>query len=226
MVITDADGHDFYEVHVLSVDQNGSNPEEEARLSALHPGETIVEKGRVLGWGLSRAFGDAAYKWSLDIQKRLHEEYLGDIIRPNVKTPPYFTAEPEITTITVQPGDFLVMATDGLWDCLTNEEAVGLVGLWLNDKAKDSRSALLEAEEVNTFKRDELPVTVLKDDTVMYPWWRTKKRFVNIDANAATHLARNAFGGADSDLTAALLSMTLPRSRRYRDDLTAIVVFF
>jgi pyruvate dehydrogenase phosphatase len=99
---------------------------------------------------------------------------------------------------------------------LTNEEVVGLVGLWLNDRAKDSRPALLEAEEVNTFKRDDLPVTVLEDDTVMYPWWRTKKRFENVDANAATHLARNAFGGADSNSIGAVLSMTSPRHREYR----------
>jgi pyruvate dehydrogenase phosphatase len=39
--------------------------------------------------------------------------------------PPYFTAEPEITTTEVQPGDCVVLATDGLWDCLTTEELMG-----------------------------------------------------------------------------------------------------
>jgi pyruvate dehydrogenase phosphatase len=209
---SDSGEQDFYDVHVLSIDQNGKNPAEEARLNALHPGEKIVENGRVIGWGLSRAFGNGAYKWSREIQTRMNEEYLGDAPRPNVKTPPYFTAEPEVTTTEVKPGDFLIMASDGLWDCLTNEEAVGLVGLWLNDR----KNALNERLPDAITERDSLPVAMAEDNTVMYRWWRTKKRFINTDDNVATHLTRSALGGADTDLTAALLSMTLPRSRRYR----------
>ena len=213
------DSH-FYEVHVLSVDQNGNNPAEEARLNALHPGETLVEKGRVLGWGMSRAFGDAAYKWSVDIQERLAEQYLGSRPPTRVKTPPYFTAEPEVTTMKVQPGDFLIMATDGLWESLTNEEAVGLVGMWLNDKQTPTRSngtqdrSNSRASAVTTPK--QLPVTMAEDQTVRYPYWRTKKEFVRVDENAATHLARNALGGADTDLTAGLLQMTSPFARWFR----------
>ena len=240
-------GQDSYEVHVLSLDQNAHNPAEEARMNALHPDEKIMENGRVLGWGMSRAFGDAAYKWSLEIQNRLHLEYLGDRPRPNVKTPPYFTAEPEITTTEVQPGDFLVLASDGLWDCLTNEEVVGLVGLWLGKNAlvqQNTNSILPAAADFDQIvERDELPVKLKGDNTVMYPWWRAKKQFVNVDKNVASHLARNALGGADRDLTTALLSMTPPRSRRFRyvlnlgvclrllmqihrDDISVNVVFF
>lgn len=80
-----------YTVHPLSYDQNGYNPSEVARLKAEHPGENIIKDGRVLGWGISRAFGNGPTKWSLDIQKQLHERYLGRGIRENVKTPPYLT---------------------------------------------------------------------------------------------------------------------------------------
>ena len=48
----------------LSVDQTGGNPDEEARMRKLHPGEdNVIRNGRVLG-GLepTRAFGDASYK--------------------------------------------------------------------------------------------------------------------------------------------------------------------
>lgn len=220
--VANGSGKESYEVHVLSLDQNAHNPAEEARMSALHPGEKIMDNGRVLGWGMSRAFGDATYKWSRQVQERLHQEYLGDRVRPNVKTPPYFTAEPEITTTEVQPGDFLVMASDGLWDCLTNEEAVGLVGVWLRNNnlsqtVSDLPSRKLTAgTDAQIIERDELPVELREDKTVMYPWWRTAKRFLNVDDNAAAHLTRNALGGVDRDLTAALLAMTPPRSRRYR----------
>ncbi|EDR11078.1 uncharacterized protein LACBIDRAFT_247779, partial [Laccaria bicolor S238N-H82] len=201
-------GKETYEVHVLSQDQNAHNPAEETRMSALHPGEKIMDNGRVLGWGMSRAFGDAAYKWSREIQQRLAEEFLGDRVRENVKTPPYFTAEPEITTTEVQPGDFVVLATDGLWDCLTNEEVVGLVGVWLD------RQKVSSAQKSGNEK------------TVMYRWWRAKKRFIDVDNNVAVHLVRNALGGADRDLTTALLYLEPPRSRRYRDDISVQVVLF
>jgi pyruvate dehydrogenase phosphatase len=49
-----------YETFVLSEDQNAYNPHEVERLEAAHPGENICEDGRTLGWGLSRAFGDAS----------------------------------------------------------------------------------------------------------------------------------------------------------------------
>lgn len=254
-----------YETHVLSADQNGHNPHEVERIQAAHPGEKIFANGRVLGWGMSRAFGDAVCKWSLEIQQRLHEEYLGDRPRSNCLTPPYFTAEPVITTTTIRKGDFVVLASDGLWDCLTNEEVVGLVGGWLETRGEEVKIAngqgIGEGEMVRVpigtvaragqdrrigfgkgkgngwpegsnggsgkqvgtedgttiWERTDLPVTSLKsDETKMYSWWQATKRFLNIDANAAVHLTRSALGGADRDLTGALLRLSPPRSRRYR----------
>ncbi|KAJ3915618.1 phosphatase 2C-like domain-containing protein [Lentinula edodes] len=219
-----------YQVHVLSQDQNAHNPKEIVRLETEHPGEEVVKNGRVMGWGMARAFGDAAYKWSVDIQEKLYEKYLGDRVRSNMKTPPYLTAEPEITSIRIQKGDFLIMASDGLWDCLTSEEAVGLVGLWLANNShsvytdspvKDFARKRLKDEKIYT--RDELPLKApLKkendesDKTPYYPWWHVAKRFVNRDSSAAAHLTRNALGGADTDLTEALISLAHPRARKYR----------
>ncbi|KAF7972269.1 hypothetical protein HWV62_18598 [Athelia sp. TMB] len=215
-------GEVHYETHVLSVDQDGNNPLEIARLndSPEHPGEAVIQNGRVLGMGPSRAFGDARWKWDLATQTRLKKDYLGRSTPGNVKTPPYLTAEPEITTTKTEPGDFLIMATDGLWECLQSEEAVGLVGAWLNTQGG--------GESVGeVISREALPVELPeKDDTVRYRQWGARKAFVNIDSNAATHLARNALGGNDSDLAAALLAMRNPRGRTYRDDITAIVIFF
>ncbi|KAF8809345.1 protein serine/threonine phosphatase 2C [Phlegmacium glaucopus] len=264
-----------YETHVLSEDQNAHNPREVELLQAAHPGENVVQNGRVLGWGISRAFGDATLKWSREIQQRIHEQYLGDRPEGDCLTPPYFTAEPEITTTTIRKGDFVVLASDGLWDCLTNEEVVGLVGGWLETRGEEvkigkgqgvgegemvvipfgkaglsgrnakkgfgkgkgygwtdgsdggtSKEAGNE-DERTIWERTDLPVTSLNpDQTGMYKFWRATKRFVNIDANVAVHLARNALGGADRDLTGALLRLKPPRSRSYRDDISIQVVFF
>lgn len=226
-------GKDTYAVHVLTVDQNAHNPAEAARLTAEHPGEKVIDNGRVMGWGPSRSFGNAAYKWPVDTQKKLNEKYLGDRPMDEKKTPPYLTAEPVVTNFVVEPGDFLVMASDGLWDCLTNEEVVGLVGVWLGQHGdavatttpKKDFEKKREADS-NIYRPEHLPVTLRKDHTVFYKYWGAEKRFVNRDRSVAAHLVRNAFGGADGDLTDALLSMTAPRSRRYRDDVSVVVTFF
>ncbi|KAF9460903.1 phosphatase 2C-like domain-containing protein [Collybia nuda] len=244
-IVDPSTGKERYEVHVLSEDQNGYNPKEVERMSAAHPGETVSEKGRVMGWGMSRAFGDALTKWSLEDQERVRKECLGDRSYSNIKTPPYFSAEPEITTTQVREGDFLVMASDGLWESLTNAEAVGLVGVWLrenkvsrkrgastsNSFMQGSNSGVGEREVVRPgakpIERDDLPVELeAQDKTVRYRSWRAEKKFLNVDDNVAVHLARNALGGADRELTGALLALTPPRARRFRDDISVSVIFF
>ena len=100
----------------LSEDQTGGTPSEMVRLRAEHPNEeNVVHRGRILG-GLepSRAFGDASYKWSREVQTRMKKYFFGRNPPPLVKTPPYVTAEPIVTTTKVDPGqgDFVVLATD------------------------------------------------------------------------------------------------------------------
>lgn len=129
----------------LSVDQTGGNAAEEARMRAEHPNEPyVIANGRVLG-GLepTRAFGDAVYKWTKETQDLLKRTYFTRTPSRHLKTPPYVTAEPVVTTTKVQPesGDFVVMATDGLWEMLTNEEVVGLVGQWLETEARNKGSS-------------------------------------------------------------------------------------
>ncbi|KAI5857170.1 phosphatase 2C-like domain-containing protein [Tricharina praecox] len=134
----------------LSDDQTGSTKSEEKRIRAEHPGEDgVIRNGRVLG-GLepTRAFGDAFYKWSYETQTKLKSQFFGRNPHPHLKTPPYVTAEPVITTTKIEPqnGDFLVMATDGLWEMLTNEEVVGLVGKWIEEqKAAAAAQAAAQA---------------------------------------------------------------------------------
>lgn len=42
------------------------------------------------------------------------------MIPPNYHTPPYLTARPDVTYHRLTPRDkFLIIASDGLWDCLT-----------------------------------------------------------------------------------------------------------
>ncbi|KAI5120692.1 hypothetical protein M0805_006980 [Coniferiporia weirii] len=101
------DGSGVWRVEVLSEDQTGRNPNELKRLQSEHPKDeanTVVQRGRILG-GLepSRAFGDSRYKWPLQVQQLLTRVFLDGNKHPmrrpppDLKTPPYVTAQPVIT---------------------------------------------------------------------------------------------------------------------------------
>ena len=228
----------------LSVDQTGGNPDEAARLRKLHPGEDhVVRNGRVLG-GLepTRAFGDASYKWTREVSERLRSQFFGRSVSPLLKSPPYVTAEPVVTTTKVEPenGDFVVMATDGLWEMLTSEEVIGLVGKWIETQATSTTSnAQFNSVWSKMFggQKGGLPVEATsangKGDGQKTPirlqQWGVSPdddRFLVQDKNAATHLIRNALGGKNQEMVSALLTLPSPFSRRYRDDLTVQVIFF
>ncbi|KAI1454107.1 protein serine/threonine phosphatase 2C [Annulohypoxylon moriforme] len=227
----------------LSEDQTGRNPNEEMRMRKAHPGEDrVIYNGRVLG-GLepTRAFGDASYKWSKEISDRLRASFFGRSSSPYLKTPPYVTAEPVVTTTNIQPekGDFLVLATDGLWEMLTNEEVVGLVGKWIESQATSpsSNSQLSSVWSKLFGPGQDLPVEAggqngpdgQKTPIRLRQWGISpdeKERFIVKDKNVATHLIRNALGGKNEEQVCALLTLVSPFSRRYRDDLTVQVIFF
>ena len=232
----------------LSEDQTGSNPNEAARMRAEHPADEaqyVIRNGRVLG-GLepSRAFGDAFYKWSKETQDRMRKQFFGRTPHQHLKTPPYVTAEPVVTSTKIEPekGDFVVLATDGLWEMLTNEEVVGLVGQWIDSQAAESDKGTKSSWLASWFNAKPTPASTLpvekggnsdrsglikdsKEDTpIRQQQWNLPKekqhdaaqRFVVDDKNAATHLVRNALGGRDRDMVCALLTLPSPYSRRYR----------
>lgn len=214
----------------LSTDQTGANPEEAARLRKQHPGEEyVVRNGRVLG-GLepTRAFGDATYKWTRDVATKLKEEFFGRTQSTLIRTPPYVTAEPVVTTTMIEPekGDFVVMATDGLWEMLTDEEVVGLVGKWIESQRGSNTPMDSVWSKVFGSKKGGLPVEAAKDHgpdgqktPIRVEQWGTSQaddRFVVEDKNVATHLIRNALGGKNQELVSALLTLPSPFSRRYR----------
>ena len=199
------------------------------------------------------------YKWTRETQDRIKKHFFGRTPHQYLKTPPYVTAEPVVTATGIEPskGDFVVMATDGLWEMLTNEEVVGLVGQWI-EKQKDSSNKSSSAWLTSWFKSaspQQLPVekggnmdktgrispaaittasapgssSEIEKPIRQQQWSLNSEnngRFVVEDKNCATHLIRNALGGRDRDMVCALLTLSSPYSRRYRDDLTVEVVFF
>jgi pyruvate dehydrogenase phosphatase len=148
------DSTQSYTAIPLSVDQTGFNEAEVARLAAAHPDEPDIidpKTGRLLGIAVTRAFGDHRWKWDNDTIKSVQAKFWGTAPRPGSKTPPYMTAEPEVTETQVVradpsvPGqrnksDFMVMASDGLWDRISSEHAVECVQRWLEARDRGSGS--------------------------------------------------------------------------------------
>ncbi|KAH8914985.1 protein serine/threonine phosphatase 2C [Atractiella rhizophila] len=161
------------------------------------------------------------------------------------RTPPYVTPVPEVVTVSVAapptpPGDdkekespfsflsrrtpsqrdrrFVVLATDGLYDRLSNEEIVALVGGWL-DGLKGVQTTASILERVTGPKEEGDKASLPHSGSGK----EKKQRWVFQDEHLGTHLIRNALGGVDKEVR-ALLSIPPPVSRRYRDDITVTVI--
>ncbi|KAK2615065.1 hypothetical protein N8I77_001841 [Diaporthe amygdali] len=218
----------------LSVPQTPDRPDELERLHAQHPGEPdsdlLTPDGkRLLGLPVTRAFGDLRWKWPDEAIADARKKFYAFPARPNAKTPPYLTAEPEISTTVVKKGDFAVLATDGLWDTLTPDNVVECLRLWLQEGRLKGPGTLKEAQQPESadsapvFSGDEEP-----ESRVGYPWdWKGRPEdFVVEDDNAATHLARNALGGKRREQFCTILGVPEPHTDDARDDITVQVLFF
>lgn len=239
---------------VLSVEHTGLNAEEKARVEAEHPGEDMFSTdGRFLSAEVTRSFGDNRRKWPAKALEDLKQDFFGRVYNRNIPTPPYATAMPDVKNTQVQPGDFLILGTDGFWNHMSNEDAVHCVGLWIEAQAtSDPKTAelaqILETSSLSPDAPNEDPespaekVAVENIDpadtglqppekkperhTYPYNWMMERADFVMEQNNVATHLVRNAFGGKDQHLFCSLMSLLPPNSKEARDDVTVIVVLF
>jgi len=112
----------------MSFDHKPMNKTEHDRITKAGG---FVQQGRVNGsLNLSRAIGDRDYK--LNSSLKPHEQII--------------TCVPDVKIRELTPGDeFIILACDGVWDILTNEEAVAFVSQWLKDHPGQPLSGACEA---------------------------------------------------------------------------------
>ncbi|VDN50169.1 unnamed protein product [Dracunculus medinensis] len=220
---------------LLSKLHSCDNTDEIKRVRSAHPiseSETILRSDRLLGelYPL-RAFGDVRYKWPLKLQKIILAPF--DIDVPNgLQTPPYLTALPEVFYHRLTSDDqFLILASDGLWEWLDPDTVVRLVydhtigTETLTPYQPDYHLSLSEASHFNSH--------ILK----LIVFERLQKRLLGeckkpLDENSATHLIRHALGGCASDAEEQylrlkdMLESPPGTARNIRDDISIIIVHF
>ena len=110
----------------LSVDQKPDNPGEKRRIERANG---FVEENRVNGMlALSRSLGDFEYKNNPIFKVQ------DQIVSPM----------PEITVEKITSDmEFVIIACDGIWDCMTSQEAVTFVSQNLTKKKKSELSHLI-----------------------------------------------------------------------------------
>lgn len=120
----------------MSHDHNAMSLIEQEKLRKDHPGEANVftcrhpESCYVKGaLQPTRALGDFSLKYSeFNGPPYVNGDRSAGRHFPVPYSPPYITAIPEIKHHALESGDkFLIVGSDGLWDYLTNEEAVEVV---------------------------------------------------------------------------------------------------
>lgn len=215
----------------LSQDHNSTNSSEVERVRSQHPSsehQTVIMEDRLLGVLMPlRGFGDVRFKWSRELQQSVLENggcdsealNLYQYTPPNYLTPPYLEATPEITYHRLRPQDrFLILASDGLWDEMDNEEAVQLVAEHLTGVHLQA-PVLASQRQLSLGQMHQLLLQ------------RRARATPALDLNAATHLIRHAlgtneYGEMDQERLAAMLALPDDLARMYRDDITITVIYF
>ncbi|KAI8072783.1 phosphatase 2C-domain-containing protein [Gongronella butleri] len=173
----------------LSQDHKPTNEKETKRIEAAGG---HVEFNRVNGnLALSRALGDFEFKSRPDLPA---EEQV-------------VTADPDITCHRITKKDeFLIVACDGIWDCMTNQEAVSFVRAELAKRTqlgeiceKMMDHCLASETEVSGFGCDNMTVIIvaLLQDNTQDQWYDA------MAANAADSANDNGKAASQADATDA-----------------------
>jgi serine/threonine protein phosphatase PrpC len=103
-----------YTAQPLSTDHKPNLPGEKLRIEQA--GGFVSDNRVKCNLSLSRAIGDHEFKSDKNIKSDMQ----------------MVICTPEISKAKVEDAEFLIIACDGIWDCLTNQQAVDYIGNLLN----------------------------------------------------------------------------------------------
>lgn len=133
----------------------------------------------------------------------------------SVWTPPYTTAEPDITQYDLQPEDeFMVMASDGLFQDLNSQQVVEYVGEWLALQSADAE----RAAKSSRFRLSNPPA----DQKYC------KNASTYLIKQSLLHASEHAVGRRrkENENLSWIMQLPIDSKRNYHDDISVVVVFF
>jgi len=155
MVSADGDSDDW-RVELLTTDHNGDNDAEIVRVRHEHPEEPecVVDR-RVLGaLAPFRSLGDVPFKQPPEFSRRIlynllpgfHDTSPWEEFLVRNRTPPYISAEPEVThrrldNLPPSKSRFLVLSSDGFADLCSSEGQQRIITNWARGMAKNTNQA-------------------------------------------------------------------------------------
>jgi pyruvate dehydrogenase phosphatase len=168
VLVSEVDGH----MHGAQItrDHNCREPIERLALEQMHPGERDVVvckpnnphacyvKGRLQ---LTRSLGDIYLKYAdFNAQPNSHRSSGRHI--SGLYTPPYVSHVPEVVQLKLQQGvdKRLILATDGVWDFISIQEAAEIVSQ--HPDANVAATALVQAALVQAAKESNMSIDDLK----------------------------------------------------------------
>jgi len=168
------------------------------------------------------AFGLAMWRWTQDIQQRLHREYLGEPpLASSHDVMKSTTIQPSLRSIEIKPGDFLVMGTDSLWDTFTSKEVVDLVAIWLEHGHKRNLRYQENIPSITTSARQFVPL-----DEGRHEPPSDYKKYHCADVNAAAHIIKNALHNDRYCLTEGTQTLSRTCDSKQRNGVGVYVIFF
>ena len=147
---------------------SSNEPHEQAKLRAAHPNESDIVvcrhpkacyvKQRLMP---TRSFGDLDLKWPEFNNPQQLPRDQGYRAPKKTFTPPYISHRPDVLVFDIHPEDkFLILASDGLWDELSEHTVASIVAS-TNDP-KEAADLLLEAALTNAAKNAHMTPSQLK----------------------------------------------------------------
>ncbi|RDB19349.1 [Pyruvate dehydrogenase [acetyl-transferring]]-phosphatase 1, mitochondrial [Hypsizygus marmoreus] len=172
LMVSQNEAGDDWTVEPLTTDHNGDNDAEVERVRRAHPGEPeCVMDRRVLGaLAPTRCLGDIPFKQPPEFTRRIlynlfpgfHNTSPWEEFLVRNRTPPYITAQPEVThrrldgRIARGPR-FLILSSDGFADLCTGEGQQRIVASWAASTAPHSVVGASEPD-----KRDNMALRLLR----------------------------------------------------------------
>ncbi|MQL71491.1 hypothetical protein Taro_003775 [Colocasia esculenta] len=150
------------------------NEKERVQLLLKHPDDpkTIVA-GRVKGkLKLTRAFGVGYLK-----KKELNDALMGILQVQNLLCPPYISTEPSLHVHRISEGDrFVILASDGMFDFFSNQEAVELVDSFImRDPFGSPAKFLVEQLVAKAAQRAGIILCLTVEELLRVPAGRRRK---------------------------------------------------